>query len=61
MIIDFEEVKKIYNEVIRLKNENNQLKILYNSEKNKQNQMELFMKIRINEREINKKINEIEG
>ena len=58
--LSIDEIKNKYKQIDELKKENKQLKVIYNSEKNKAKQMDLFMKIKMNDSEIEKIIKEIE-
>ncbi len=58
--LDIGVIKEKYKKIEELEKVNRQLKLIYNSEKNKAKQMDLFMKIKINEECIKKIIDEIE-
>lgn len=58
--ISIERIKQIYLEIDALNKENINLNIVYNSERNQAKRMELYMKMKINNQEIENKIKEIE-
>ena len=58
--LDIEQIKDMYKKIEELEKENRQLKIAYNSEKNKAKQMDLYMKIQKNINSIDLIVKEIE-
>lgn len=58
--LSIEEIKSKYKQIDELEKENRQLRINYNSEKNKAKQMDLYIKIKKNDECINNIIKEIE-
>lgn len=58
--ISIERIKELYLEIEKLKKENRNLNIIYNKERNQAKKMELYMKMKINDQEIDNKIKEIE-
>lgn len=58
--ISIERIKELYLEIEKLKKENKNLNVVYNKEKNQAKRMELYMKMKINNQEIENKIKEIE-
>lgn len=58
--LSIDEIKEKYKQIDELERENRQLKTIYNSEKNKAKQMEIYMKIKKNDNLIERIIDEIE-
>ena len=58
--ISIEKIKKLYIEIEELNKENRNINTIYNQEKNQAKRMELFMKMKINNQQIENKIKEIE-
>lgn len=58
--ISIERIKELYIEIEELNKENRNLNTVYNKEKNQAKRMELFMKMKINNQEIENKVKEIE-
>lgn len=58
--LSIDEIKEKYKQIDELQKENKQLKAIYNSEKNKAKQMEIYMKIKKNDNLIERIIDEIE-